>query len=440
MQNNRNFWIPQINRGNKPLYKEIVRAIRQDISTGVLQVDDKMPPQRELAWALKVNPSTIAKAYELAAQENLISGEVGRGTYIRGGSHEAWLFRLNNQESHGDLTTISPQLSHDISPDALLPLLNQSAWTYMNINEIRAMQTAIRIWDDQPFADDTIVLTAGAHHALALIADNLCGANDTILCEEFTYPGLISVQNIRPYRLQPVAMDNQGIIPDALEAAIIRYRPKILTLMSYSQNPTMANMNDERQYKIAAIIRKYQLITIEDDVWGRFRGSKNGSCLYGHAPQYVLRINSFSKTIAGGVRMGWVRGYHPILKAIEKSPELSSWMIAPPLLRLMLHWLGTGYAEELFNNQKAQIRRRSQLAADILGLATVPFSSYLWLKTKQCGSQTANALLKENIKIAPAQLFSPINTDAPYIRLSLLHTQSDADLAYILEKVRDYLV
>lgn len=439
MQNNRNIWIPQIERENRPLYKEIVRAIRQDISTGALQVGDKMPPQRELAWALDVNPSTIAKAYDLAAQENLISGEVGRGTYIRGGSHEAWLFRLNSQQNHGDLTTISPQMSHDILPDALLPLLASSAWTYIHTDEIYAMEQAIRQWDKLPFTDDTIVLTAGAHYALGLIADNLCGVNDTILCEEFTYPGLISVQNIRPYRLQPVAMDSQGIIPQALEAAIIRYRPKMLTLMSYSQNPTMVNMPTTRQQAIAQVIAHYKLTTVEDDVWGCFR-TNNKACLYGLLPKYVLRINSFSKTIAGGVRLGWLRGYHPTLKTIRQSPELSSWMIAPPLMRLLLHWLGNGHAEGLFNQQKAQMQQRFALAQEILGLGKQPLSCYLWLKTKESGSQTAAMLLNDDIKVAPAQLFSPLNSDAPYIRLSLLHNQSNDDLAYMLQKVKGYLL
>ncbi len=436
MQKNQRGWQPQINKENKPLYKEIVRLLRQDISLGKLQAGDKMPPQRELAWAIGVNPSTIKKAYELATQQNLISGEIGRGTYFRGNSAEAWLFRLNHQKNHGDLTTISPQLTHGVGLDLLTPLLNANAWGYIEINEIKAMQQAIRAWDKLPFTNDALVLTAGAHHALATIADFLCGANDNILCEEYTYPGLLSVQHIRPYRLQPVAMDEYGIIPQALEAAIKRHRPKLLTLMSHSQNPTMTNMPLNSQQEISDIIDKYQLTTVEDDVWGRF---SDAPCLYETNPQHVIRLNSFSKTISGGMRIGWIRGYQPILQEMQQSPELSSWMIAPPLMRLMLHWLNTGYAEQLFEEQRAQMQRRSQLSYKILGIKLSQATSYLWLKTAHSGSYTAQKLAEQNIKVAPAQAFSPIGTDAPYIRLSLLHQQSDDELRYMLQKVKPYL-
>ncbi len=430
-------WVPDINRENKPLYKEIVEVLRKDIAAGILRPSMRLPPQRQLAWQLDVNPSTIAKAYELATKEKLVSGEVGRGTYVCEGSSEAWLFRLNHDKKEGDLTTIASNIQQNLEPQHLMPLLSTTSWGYITISEIKAMQTAIRKWDNISLKDDYLVLTAGVYHALAVLTEQLCQENDIVLCEEYTYPGLLSLHNMHSWRLVPVKMDEQGLCPKALEAAIIRYKPKLLFTMIYNHNPTMVHMSQARRYAIKEIIEAYGLVTIEDDIWAAFRTEDKS--FYEEASAYVIRLSGFSKAIAGGLRIGWMRGYHPVLKKIEKSPELASWMIAPPLLRLMLYWLETNDAKELFEQQKLVMKQRYGAACNILGLKEQNICAYLWLHIKKQGQYIASALEKENIIVVPAQTFSPIGKDDSFIRLSLLRSHKLEDLIYLLEKIKSYL-
>lgn len=437
MQKKQISWNPSINKKSKPLYKEIVEVLRKDIAAGLLRPHMRLPAQRELAWQLGVNPSTIAKAYELATKEKLISGEVGRGTYICETSSEAWLFRLSHDKNHGDLTIITPKMTQNLESRHLMPLFSASAWGYIEMHEINAMQKAIRHWDNINLADDNLVLTAGANHALAILVEQLCGENDVILCEEYSFPGLLSLHNIHPWRLIAVKMDEKGLCPQALEAAIIRYRPRLLFMMSHNHNPTMVDMPSHRRKIIGDIIEKYSLTTIEDDIWAAFR--PKGKSFYEETPRHIIRLSGFSKSIAGGLRIGWMRGYHPLLKRMEKSPEQASWMIAPPLLRLMLYWLETNYASELFEMQKHVIEQRYHKACIFLGLKPQKACAYLWLKTKKQGQYVASALKKENIMVAPAQIFSPIGQDAAFIRLSLLRSEQLDDLEYLLKKIKPYL-
>lgn len=75
-------WRPQINREKVPLYLSIAAALEKDIAAGMLQPNDKLPPQRELADYLDVNLSTVTRAFKLCESKGFISGTIGRGTYV----------------------------------------------------------------------------------------------------------------------------------------------------------------------------------------------------------------------------------------------------------------------------------------------------------------------------------------------------------------------
>ncbi|OLS59482.1 hypothetical protein PSEMO_54490 [Pseudomonas putida] len=87
-------WTPTLPDDGQPRYLALVEAIARAIEYGELKVGERLPPQRRLAWALGLNPSTTQQAYREAAARHLVSGEVGRGTYVLAGSKEATLFRL----------------------------------------------------------------------------------------------------------------------------------------------------------------------------------------------------------------------------------------------------------------------------------------------------------------------------------------------------------
>lgn len=103
-------WSPQLVKNDKPYYLQIVDEMARAITSGKLVVGDKLPAQRQLAWHLNVNLSTVTKAFKLATKRHLISGEVGRGTYVLAQSNEAELYQLAQNQYDGviDLSTHVP--------------------------------------------------------------------------------------------------------------------------------------------------------------------------------------------------------------------------------------------------------------------------------------------------------------------------------------------
>ena len=107
-------WLPDLQDNSLPTYLALVEAIAAAIGRGELKPGERLPPQRRLAWTLGINPSTVMLAYREAARRHLVSGEVGRGTYVLASSHEASLFRLKQPAAQGELIDLSTNVPvHD---------------------------------------------------------------------------------------------------------------------------------------------------------------------------------------------------------------------------------------------------------------------------------------------------------------------------------------
>ena len=82
-------WLPNVDQGSGPLYVRLADSIERSIGDGVLAPGAKLPPQRDLAYDMGVTIGTVGRAYALVRERGLVSGEVGRGTYVRGSASAA---------------------------------------------------------------------------------------------------------------------------------------------------------------------------------------------------------------------------------------------------------------------------------------------------------------------------------------------------------------
>ena len=108
-------WQPDLPLGSGPKYLALARLLREDIGAGILAEGTQVPPVRDLAWALKVTPGTVARAYQIATQEGLLQATVGRGTFVaarvpRLGPSEPLPTERDNRPVAGRLDLRSPGL------------------------------------------------------------------------------------------------------------------------------------------------------------------------------------------------------------------------------------------------------------------------------------------------------------------------------------------
>ena len=160
---------------------------------------------------------------------------------------------------------------------------------------------------------DQIVLTSGSGQAIGLFTQLLTDPGDTLLTEEFTYSGTLNIMRRFGARIVGVGLDEEGMRPDALDETIGRLtregrKPKLIYTIPTFQNPTGADMGPQRRQDVLAVAQKHGVPIFEDDCYVdlRFEGDASPAIHSYDDTGMVLYSGSFSKTLAPGVRLGWL--------------------------------------------------------------------------------------------------------------------------------------
>ncbi|NBE53366.1 aminotransferase-like domain-containing protein [Streptomyces boluensis] len=157
---------------------------------------------------------------------------------------------------------------------------------------------------------DELLVTTGSQQALSLLATALVEPGDTVLVEAPCYLAALQVFAFAGARIVPVPCDPYGVDPEALEAIVARERPKLLYTVPTFQNPTGRTMPAERRAAVAGVAARRGLWLIEDDPYGelRFEGERlPWLASYPGAEDRTVLLGSFSKVMAPGLRLGWLR-------------------------------------------------------------------------------------------------------------------------------------
>ena len=436
-------WIPTLNDTDQPRYLALVDAITRAIACGELQPGARLPPQRRLAWALGWNPSTTMQAYREAARRHLVSGEVGRGTYVLASSQEATLFRLQHADEQTpriDLRTNLPAIDHLGEEDglALSWLLDsnqairlQGYLSAADLLQARAQGAAWLKGRGLDLSVDNIMLCTGAQQGLFTVLLSLCQAGDAVLVEAFTAPGIKAACAQLRLPMHGVAMDREGILAQDFDRMIRATGARVAILTPTLQNPTSAVMSVERRLAIADIARRHGVQVIEDDVYGALTDSPP---LYRFMPELAVLVTSLSKTVAAGVRLGWIVANPQLLARIDPYAQSAHWGVSPLCQAIACQWISDGTAQARVEWQTLEVSRRWRLAKKFLGAAmyqTDTPSPHIWV-TVEDGAEACRAV---GVEVVPADVFAVKSTTGQEVRISLTAAASVQALKVALERI-----
>jgi len=170
-----------------------------------------------------------------------------------------------------------------------------------------AQRTTVR---GLPTTADDILVTTGSQQALSLLATALLEPGDTVLVEDPCYLAALQAFGFAGARVVPVPGDADGVDAEALEALVAQERPKLLYTVPTFQNPTGRTMPAARRAAVAEAALRHGLWVVEDDPYGelRFEGERvPWIASYDGAADRVVLLGSFSKVMAPGLRLGWLR-------------------------------------------------------------------------------------------------------------------------------------
>ncbi|WP_309666079.1 PLP-dependent aminotransferase family protein [Tabrizicola sp.] len=391
-------WAPDLTQFPGPKYLGLSRALREAIRLGELQPNCQLPTVRDLAWRLHLTPGTVARAYQLATQEGLLAATVGRGTFVaaqspRLGPTQA-LYTDRITDSSTGLVDLRPPHVPELGQKeafrrALLHMAEHtdSGWLdYTSQAGEAGLRAEIVTWMGDrilgPISPEDVALTHGGQNAVSLIFDCcLRGERPVVLIEELAYPGFRYAARAARADVVPVEIDDEGILPEALEAACRRHGAQVLCLTTEAQNPTTGCMPVKRRQQIAEIVRRYDLQVLEDDSYSV--AATTIPALRALAPERVWLVGSLSKTISAALRFGYVICPSGMGEAGRLTAQHSFFALSRPVADLCLHLFRSGDAAKIKQRVQSEFSERLQMLVNHLGaydLGWQPGVPFAWLR------------------------------------------------------------
>ncbi|HVE64007.1 MAG TPA: PLP-dependent aminotransferase family protein [Mycobacteriales bacterium] len=187
---------------------------------------------------------------------------------------------------------------------------------------------------------DDVVVTVGSQQALDLVTRIFCDPGDVVLAEAPSYVGALGTFSSYQADVVHVAMDDDGLVPAALEAACAELARtgrtvKFLYTVPNFHNPAGVSLSVPRRDEILAITQRYGIMVLEDNPYGLLGfDSDPVVALRGRTDKGVLYLGSFSKTFAPGLRVGWVLAPHAVREKLVLAAEAS--VLCPPQFTQMV--------------------------------------------------------------------------------------------------------
>lgn len=450
--------------------QSILADIKLKIKTGQWHVDFLMPTQRELAETYQVNRSTIVEVIDCLRADGLVETRGRHGTfvvnqswsllaseqprhwgqYIASGFHQAnqpliqSINQLEFDDSYIRLGTgeLAPALYPKMQMNEILKSVGESTnqLGYDSPKGSLALRKAISQYVKRHgihVSPESILVVSGSLQALQLMSIGLMSKDALLLTEAPSYAKSLNTFQSVGIELQGVPMDNEGIRLEALLKTMPMpgTRENYLYTIPTFHNPTGLLMTAERRQALLNFCNQYKLPVIEDDAYRElWLDTPPPPPLKANDHQgNVLYLGTVSKTLAAGLRIGWLIGPEPVVDRLGDIKMQLDYGASAISQNIVTQWLESGAYEAYLDELRIALRSRRTHMLQLLDqhfkdLATwaIPTGSfYVWLKLNKNYSvnQLFKKALEAHVLINPGDIYDFEKNN--HIRLSYAYASPE---------------
>jgi len=418
----------------KARYKQVVDTFAADIRSGSLRPGARLPTHRKLAAAHGLALATASRVYAELEAMGLVSGETGRGTFVRDSALPPGL-GIDQQAVDGDTVDLN---FNTPSLPGQAELLRGALRKLAASGDLDAL-LRYQPHGGRPHERDTmarhlasrglevdgsrVLIVDGAQHGLAATAIALLKPGDVMAADAQTYPGMKVLADSLGLEMAPLPADGEGPDLEALDKLCMRRRVRALYAQPTLHNPLGWVMSIARRKALVALARRHDLLLVEDAPYA-FLETHAPPPLAALAPERTVHVSGFSKSVATGLRVGLVAAPHPWIAAIERAIRATTWNTPGVMTAMVCNWIEDGTVTRLEGAKRRDAIARQTLAAEVLhGLPSVghPASYFLWLPLAEGvrADLVAADLLAQRISVSTAAPFT-VAAHVPHaIRLAL---------------------
>ena len=431
-------------------YKSLVDAFARDIRAGTLVPGTRLPTHRQLAATHGLALVTASRVYSELEAMGLVSGETGRGTFVREIS-------LSPGQGVGQIAVAAGMVDLNFNypslpgqADLLRTALRQLALSGDLEALLRYQPHAGRPHERAAMARhllhrgltveaEQVLVVSGAQHGLTVAMMAMLKPGDVIAVDALTYSGFKVLAETLHLEIVAIPVTPTGPDLAALEQLCRHRSVRALYCMPTLHNPLGWVLGLEQREQLVCIARKYQLILIEDAAYA-FLAEDAPPPLAQLAPERTVYVGGLSKSVATGLRVGFVVAPAQWVPALERTIMATVWNAPGVMTAIAAGWIDDGTVLQLEAQKRQDAQARQALATEVLvGLDYIahPSSYFLWLPLGEDtrADQIVMALARENISVSTAEPFC-VSTLVPHaVRLALGSVDKSALRAALL-KVR----
>lgn len=451
--------------------QNIISDLKMKIRTGQWSVGYTIPTQRELAAIYGVNRSTIVEVMDVLCSDGLIetNGRLGTkvanngwsvfaseqskhwGESIASGFHKAnqpMIQAINQLEFDSSYTRLGTgELSPDLYPRAKMAKVlmaiseKTSQMGYECSKGSIVLREAISRYVSKfgiIASPESILVVSGSLQALQLISIGLMSEEAILFTESPSYAKSLNTFQSVGIALEGISMDQEGIeLPKLLKRITdCKDNDRVLYTIPTFHNPTGCVMSEARRKALLELCTQYRLPIIEDDAYRELWLDEkppeplksmdiNGNVLY---------LGTVSKTLAAGLRIGWVIGPEPVIDRLGDIKMQLDYGASSISQAIVAEWLRNGFYEQYLDQLRVALRRRRDLTISILeehfsDLAEwqIPKGSfYIWLKLTKTVSvlHLFKKALEHKILINPGEIYDYDHNGC--LRISYAYAKEEA--------------
>lgn len=395
-------WRPDPALLNRPAYLSLAEQFARGIESGALGAGARLPPHRRLADDLGLSVQTVSRAYEELIRRGLVSGEIGRGSFVLGPGQEARQPYLPERPGEvidlsilkpavGPLHTarmregfawlaenLSPAAALSFRPNTVMPRHRAVAAEWLARGGIAAEPSAIAI-------------TNGATPAITAALMSVVPPGSGLAAEALTHHMLMPLCGYLGIHLEGIAIDDQGMRPEALDEVARKGMIRCVYLQPSVINPLASLMGGERRAALVEVARRHDLAIIENDILNELIEDRPAP-IAALAPERTLHINGFTKITVPGLRLAYLSAPARHATAVANRHLVANWMATAPMVELLDHWIADGTVDQLIAVQRAALAERHAICREILPGATQglhPQALHMWLRLPENWSEEA---------------------------------------------------
>lgn len=379
--------------GDAPRYQALAHRLMSLADSGELPAGLQLPAERALADTLDVSRGTIVRAYGVLRDEGRAVTRHGSGTVLGDdestiASREAHVAevlpsdsiysfldtpatrgaRIDLRGAHWNDATPLPGSALERFDDDVRDLLMTPGYAVAGLPSLREALAEHLSDRGLPTEPEEVLPTTGAMQAISLIAQLRLAPGDLVVTEEQSYPGALDAFRTLDAHLFGVQVGLDGADVGQLRS-VLRRRPALVYLQPSCHNPTGRTMPAAARTMLVDALAETETLLVDDltmsEMWLGDERPPPALAAHPRAPQdRLLTVGSLSKSIWGGLRVGWIRGPKPTISRLARlkaSTDLSSSLLSQALaVRLLPHH------DMIVEQKRAALRERSSLLTDLL--------------------------------------------------------------------------